>query len=140
MPSNAIRGVVAVQQSRAWVRLRGPSARGKQMQFRPLSSASPTAAGARKGSLALPTPKGSSCERGLASLIVGGKGRRVQLCHPSSLNLPFFIGTHVLPMLQPRVPVWLHVIRRSHLFGDLHSPLSHCSGREVSGWHLFLCP
>ena len=51
-------------------RVRGPRA-GKQMQFRAQSSASPAAARARRGYLALLSPKGGSTEKGLASFTIG---------------------------------------------------------------------
>lgn len=58
-------------------RVRGPWA-GKQMQFRAQSRTSPAAAGTRRGSLALLSPKGGSWEKGLASFTIGawvGGGR-----------------------------------------------------------------
>lgn len=103
------------------------------MQFRAQNSASPTAAGARRGSLALlfPPHKGGSWEKGLASFIVGS-----HLRHPSSPNLPLLQGPVSSPMGKPCPPtphVWLHATCRSHPLGDRHSLLSCWGGEVVSG-------
>lgn len=114
--------VVAVQQSRAWVRVRGPWV-GKQMQFRPQSSPSPTAAGAGRGSLALLAPKGGSWEKGLASLTVGGGKGQMGPSLPSFLSKSVPpVGTCVLPRGKPWVPAQLHATCRSHPLGTpIHS-------------------
>lgn len=138
--SNAIGRVVAEQQSRASVRVRGPwgGKQGKQTQLGPEQRHCHSCRN-KEGQPCLAILKGGSCEKGLASFILGIKGEMGPSLPTSSPNL-LLAGTHVLPMWKLWVSVWLHPICRSHLLRDSPIHTFPIVVEWVSERHLHLCP
>lgn len=113
--SNAMRGAVAVQQSRVVGKSEGPLGGGSRCSSGPRAAPLPQLLGlGRAAELCCPPRPGSiHHER-------RGVDRAFSTIHPSSPNLPFLTGDHVLPVLKPWVPTGLQVTSPRGLFRSVH--------------------
>lgn len=130
--NNAIRGVVAQQQSGAGC-VRAPGQGSGQWPF--------LGCWRNEGPPCPATPKGSSCVKGLASYITGDKGRWAISTPCLSKSIPPG-GDHVLPMWTPWVSAWLPAICRSPSSGTPFVPFPgkwNRGSREALSVPLQLC-
>lgn len=102
--SNAMRGAVAVQQSRVVGKSEGPLGRGSRCSSGPRAAPLPQLLGLGRAAEFCCPPRPGFIHRERRRV-----DRALSTIHPSSPNLPFLAGAHVLPVLKPWVPTGLQV-------------------------------